>query len=166
MKKRVLMVVILAVGAICWGSVPRHSHWLIWNRTSSAPEGLYRLTAKPLEVGQWVLVSDGSEHVVWAQQRGYVGPDWPLLKRVAAIEDAEICRHGDEILINGMHVADALEADDLGREMPQWSGCHVLENGEVFLLNDHPRSLDGRYFGPTRTDSLEGVAVPLFISSD
>ena len=166
MKTRMLIVAVLAVGAICWGSVLRHSHWLIWNRTSSAPEGLYRITAKPLVVGQWVVVSGDSEEAIWAQRRGYVGQNWPLLKRVSGMGGSEICRSDSEILIDGMHVADAMQADDLGREMPQWTGCHVLENGEVFLLNDHPHSLDGRYFGPTQMYNLEGVAVPIFISGD
>ncbi|MEH6408910.1 MAG: S26 family signal peptidase [Hyphomonas sp.] len=136
----------------------------IWNRTGSAPEGLYVLSDEPIRRGMWVIVSAQSSEAEWVSKRGYIGDDWPLIKRVAALPGDEICREGNTISINHFRVAEALEADSLGRQMPQWSGCHVLESDEVFLLNDHPRSLDGRYFGPTRTDNLVGVAVPLYVS--
>ena len=32
--------------------------------------------------------------------------------------------------------------------MPDWHGCHILTEQTVFLLQDHPQSFDGRYFGP------------------
>ena len=64
--------------------------------------------------------------------------------------------------MRGVHVADAMDADTLGREMPAWEGCKVLRADEVFLLNPHPRSIDGRYFGPTKVDDLGGVLVLLW----
>lgn len=38
----------------------------------------------------------------------------------------------------------------------------MLGEGEIFLLNDHPYSLDGRYFGATDIDDILGVAVPIW----
>ena len=46
--------------------------------------------------------------------------------------------------------------------MPVWSGCRVLKDGEVFLLADHPKSFDGRYFGVTKTSRIIGVTRPLW----
>ena len=34
----------------------------------------------------------------------------------------------------------------------------MLMRGEIFLLNDHPRSLDGRYFGVTDDALVMGRA--------
>ena len=82
-------------------------------------------------------------------ERGYLPSDVPVLKRIAASNGDEICRHDAEISINGAPVATALSKDSEGRSLPVWSGCRVLNDHEILLLNDHPRSLDGRYFGPT-----------------
>jgi type IV secretory pathway protease TraF len=62
------------------------------------------------------------------------------------------------VFINGKPVAEALSVAPDGLKLPAWQGCHVLQADEVFLLNDHPRSLDGRYFGVMRVSDLEGTA--------
>ncbi|MGE0294633.1 MAG: S26 family signal peptidase [Hyphomonadaceae bacterium] len=36
-------------------------------------------------------------------------------------------------------------------------GCRTLEADEVFLLGDTADSFDGRYWGPTRLQSISGV---------
>jgi conjugative transfer signal peptidase TraF len=135
---------------------------LFWNRTGSAPIGLYGLSDNPFTRGDWVIVSARSGEADWAAARGYVGRDWPLIKRIAALPGDEICREGSAVLVEGIHVAEALDADTLGRAMPVWEGCQVLGRGEVFLLNQHPRSVDGRYFGPTKVGDLGGVLVLLW----
>lgn len=135
---------------------------LFWNRTGSAPIGLYGLSDDPLTRGAWVIVSARSGEADWAAARGYVGRDWPLIKRVVGLPGDEICRDGGEVFVLGIHLADALDADSLGRKMPVWEGCQVLGAGDVFLLNQHPRSIDGRYFGPTEVEDLGGILVLLW----
>jgi type IV secretory pathway protease TraF len=54
---------------------------------------------------------------------------------------------GYEITIDGAQVGQALERDYRGRPLPHWQGCRLLEDGDVFLMNWHPRSLDERHFG-------------------
>ncbi len=132
---------------------------LIWNRTHSAPIGLYRLSSDPVSLGDWALMSASSDPARWAQNRGFVGPNWPLLKRISALPGDEICRIGAMISINGEPVASALASDTRGRLLPVWTGCAILSEDQVFLLNAHPRSLDGRYFGPASVSDLDGVAV-------
>ncbi|OZB19392.1 MAG: hypothetical protein B7X53_00050 [Hyphomonas sp. 34-62-18] len=162
MKVRVLSAALTgALLALC-GLAIGETPWLIWNRTGSAPIGLYRLSGEAVAPGKWVSVSAESEAARWAQERGFIGRSWPLLKRIAALPGAEICREGAAISIDGAWVAVAREHDSFGREMPVWSGCHTLQKDELFLLNAHPRSLDGRYFGPTRVQDVEGVALPVF----
>ncbi|MFH1516803.1 MAG: S26 family signal peptidase [Pseudomonadota bacterium] len=135
---------------------------LIWNRTGSAPEGFYWLSDAPFTPGRWGVISARSGAAEWAVARGFVGRDWPLIKRIAAMPGDEICRHGELVSVNGKDVAVALSVDHLGRELPVWRGCFVLKDTEVFLLNPHPRSLDGRYFGPTKREDLDGVGVLLW----
>ncbi len=154
--------VAMAIGGLALGD----ADWLIWNRTGSAPIGLYEITGRPYARGAWVSVSRESAEARWAQERGYVGENWPLIKQIAALPGAEICRENLDILIDGAPVATALQRDFEGRDMPEWQGCIPLQPGEIFLLNDHPRSLDGRYLGATRLEDVDGVAVPVFTLSD
>lgn len=134
----------------------------IWNRTASAPIGLYGLSDDPFTRGTWVIVSDRSGEADWAAARGYVGRDWPLIKQIAGLPGDEICREGSTVFVEGIHVSKALDTDTLGRAMPDWEGCQVLGDDEVFLLNKHPGSVDGRYFGPTKVGDLGGVLVLLW----
>jgi len=102
----------------------------------------------------------------WAEAQGFVGRDWPLLKRIAGTAEDEICRLGQMISINGDTVASAHLVEASGRNLPDWQGCVRLSETEVFLLNAHPDSLDGRYFGATKREDLDGVARPLFTLKD
>ena len=71
------------------------------------------------------------------------------IKRIAGMKDDVVCAVGDAIFINGRLVADRLVNDELGRRLPRWGGCHLLNGDEVFLLMEGvANSFDGRYFGP------------------
>ncbi|MCR9224177.1 MAG: S26 family signal peptidase [Hyphomonas sp.] len=146
------------LSALVWEPQER----LIWNRTESAPVGLYWLSDDPFTHGRWVVVSARSKAAQWAQTHGFIGKDWPMIKQIAGVSGDEICRHGTTISINSIAVAKALTVSHSSLELPVWKGCQTLNEGEVFLLNSHPRSLDGRYFGVTKVSDLDGVAIRLF----
>lgn len=148
------LVASLSLVSVIWKPQER----LIWNRTASAPIGLYWLSDGPYEIDDWVIVSASSAQAQWAEKKGFMGQDWPLLKHFAADAGDEICRHGAIVSINSHSVALAKMRDNQGRELPVWSGCVTLRANEVFLLNEHPDSLDGRYFGPTKKADLMGRA--------
>lgn len=131
---------------------------IIWNRTESAPQGLYWLSDDPFTKGRWVVVSARSDIAQWAQNRGYVGDNWPLIKQISGVEGDEICRRQRSVFVNGAHVGTAKLREAQGRLLPAWKGCRALGRGEVFLLNAHPDSLDGRYFGATRLTDLQASA--------
>ena len=138
---------------------------LIWNRTNSAPIGLYWLSDRPLTLDSWAVVSADSADALWARQRGYIGKHWPLIKRVRGRPDDMICRENETILINNVIVAQTRNGDSLGRDLPNWNGCFTLADEEYFLLNDHPNSLDGRYFGATHLSDIAGSASLLWSGS-
>lgn len=145
-----------------WAALFDPADRLIWNRTASAPIGLYWLKNAPYIYGQWGILSADSADAQWAQTNGFVGPAWPLLKRVSGVAGDEICRCGKDVYVNGERSAEAHLADAGGRELPVWQGCMILGESEIFLLNVHPDSLDGRYFGVTSINDMDGVAVRLF----
>lgn len=144
-----------ALGAVT--VFPPSDYWL-WNRTESAPKGLYRLSDDPLTLNGWAVVSAEAPSAKWISDRGYLAPDWPIIKRVGGLPGDEICRENEAVSINGVVVATALDVDFSGRELPVWQGCLIVKSGEFFLLNDHPRSLDGRYFGVTDSGDTCGSA--------
>lgn len=148
----------IAVAAV---AIPAEGFFL-WNRTESAPKGLYLREGGALEKGDWAIVSARAPAAIWIAEHGFLAPDWPIVKRVAGVPGDQIYREGERVFVNGALVAVALETDSAGRILPAWSGCITLGDGEFFLLNDHPRSLDGRYFGATRAEDIDEKAFLLW----
>lgn len=161
MKRRALLMTGAGIGLALFGLVFSPMDRLIWNRTGSAPQGLYWLSDEPITHGRWVVVSARSAEAQWAEDHGFVGRNWPLLKQIAGLPGDEICRSGLEVSINGRPAATARELDSMGRALPVWQGCVLLDEGQVFLLAPHPDSLDGRYFGAMQRSDLVGMARPL-----
>ena len=136
---------------------------LIWNRTESVPTGLYWIDQNgTIQRGALVAYMPSDPLRNWIEGRGYTGRNWPLLKRVMALEGDIVCRCGNVIRVNDETVALALSSDRTTRNLPHWQGCRVLGAGEVFLLADHPESLDGRYFGVQKMTGILGPAHPVW----
>ncbi|MGE0183994.1 S26 family signal peptidase [Methylocystis sp.] len=152
-----------SIAAILLAGVVQFAPILVWNASASAPIGLYRIENRPPEIGVYALVSPDVTLEKFIVGRGYLPENIPLLKRVAALPGDEICRKSAAIFINETYVAEARISDSFGRELPQWNGCFVLQKDEIFLLNDHERSLDGRYFGATKADEVIGVARAVWV---
>ena len=137
---------------------------LIWNATASVPIGLYvaRASHGP-SLGDLVAVRLPEDLSSWVVERGYIGADTLLLKRVTAVSGMTACRHDLDITIDGTVVAQAASNDRQGRPLPRWTGCVTIGSDEVFLLvAGVADSLDGRYFGPLSGDTILGRAIPLW----
>ena len=155
----VVVVIAAAMLAAAWTS--ERDPWLIYNASESAPVGLYLRSGGPAAIGDFTLVKADSQPGIEAAGRGLVPSGTPLVKRLAAGPGDRVCRHAARVTINGRLVAAALGHDRQGRPLPVWSGCVRLRAGEAFLLQDHPRSFDGRYLGPTPASDLAGRLVRL-----
>lgn len=158
MRYLIAILTLAGLGLMVLASFFNPQDRLIWNRTASAPTGLYWLNDDPFTLGRWVVVSARSDDAQWAQSQGFVGKDWPLLKQIAAVSGDKICRVDGEISVNGNTIGRAKRIDSRGQLLPVWTGCQVLAEAEVFLINPHPDSLDGRYFGATDLSDLDGIA--------
>ncbi|MBJ3764568.1 S26 family signal peptidase [Maribius pontilimi] len=163
-SRRILLAAGAAIAIIGASAIVQSDPIIIWNASASVPIGLYLVTPiQQLHVGDLVALAAPAPLKNWMVERGHLGPDAPLLKHVAALPPAEICRIGTTILIDGSAVTEALPRDRMGRSLPVWHGCQRLAEDEVFLLNtDAPGSLDGRYFGPLGTDIIIGRATPFW----
>ena len=145
-------------------SIPK----LIWNASASVPIGLYLARpADALHIGEIVVVRPPAAVASFLAERGYLARGVPLLKRVLALPGQAVCRTGRAVAVDGMTVGEALDRDHLERVLPQWTGCRIVADSEVFLMNwRSTNSFDGRYFGPLSASTIVGVAVPLWTKMD
>jgi len=141
---------------------------IVWNATASTPVGLYTVqTTANLSVGDLVLVRPPSSVASFLADRGFLPRGVPLMKPVLALPGQTVCRYGLLITVDGFAVGTARQYDRLGRPLPDWQGCRLISNGDVFLMNrNHSASLDGRYFGTVPRSSIIGSAMPLWIISE
>lgn len=161
MKRAPLFCAAIPVLALAIASAVSLPKKLIYNASASAPIGFYWLDHRPIACGDYVLVRVPERVRKLVEERGYLPADVPLIKRVAGIDKDVICRRGLVISINGNTVAVAEKSDGMRRSLPDWHGCHILTGQTVFLLQDHPQSFDGRYFGPVDRRLIIGRATRL-----
>ncbi|WP_031555989.1 S26 family signal peptidase [Parvularcula oceani] len=141
---------------------------LVYNGSRSVPVGWYVVSQKVrYEHGDLVLADPPPAFARLTERRGYLPPDVPLIKRIAALEGDKVCASDNTLDIQlrdgETTTVRSLSMDQSGWVMPRWQGCRTLSAGEVLLLlSDTDRSLDGRYFGPVSLTSIRGEARPLF----
>jgi conjugative transfer signal peptidase TraF len=136
---------------------------LLLNLTPSVPCGVYRVTPlPPLTRGLLVVFPPPPSVAALAVRRGYLAPQIPLLKPIAALPGETVCVHDDGVFLQGDFVASVASVDGLGRPLPRWRGCITLGPGEVFPLSLAPSSFDGRYVGPVAVADLLGRAIPVW----
>jgi len=163
-RRHLLAVSVLAVGTLVATAVADLPTRLIWNATASAPIGFYTVApSEPLNVSELVALAPSEPLERFMIERGYIGRDVPLLKRVLGLPGQRVCRNGAIITVDNVEMGNALERDRMGRDLPVWQGCRIIRDGELFLMNREVQdSLDGRYFGPVPASSVIGRALPLW----
>lgn len=157
-----LTITAIGVGLVTVSATQIVPKRFVWNASPSVPVGLYWIANGAPERGDIVLVELPEPYRTIADQRGYLPKSLPALKRVRALSGDRVCRFGRRIWVNGEAVAVAQSHDIRGLKLPEWSGCRTLRPDEVFLLTDHPKSFDGRYFGPVDRSAITGIAHPLW----
>jgi conjugative transfer signal peptidase TraF len=157
-----VIAAIVLVITMAWRPAPS----LVWNGSESVPVGLYRVhPIGKLVVNDLVLAMPLEPLVTFLAHGGYLPRGVPLIKRAMALAGQTVCRAGYQITIDGIEAGRALERDRRGRTLPDWQGCHILADRDVFLMNSHRASLDGRYFGTLSLSSIIGRAVPLWTAA-
>ena len=149
---------VLALAVVSSVNLPKK---LIYNASESASIGFYWIDQERVSRGDYALSRVPKRVRNLVETRQYLPSDVPLIKRVMGIEGDEICRRGREILVDRATIAMAQITDRLGRELPQWQGCYTISADQVFLLQNHPQSFDGRYFGPVKRSLIIGRATRL-----
>jgi conjugative transfer signal peptidase TraF len=164
-RQIVLALIAVSVAAVALTASVKFPTKLIWNASASVPIGLYAVhPAGALHVGELVVVMPPEPLASFLAERRYLPLAVPLLKHILALPGQTICRIGHSISIDGVTLGRALPHDRRRRSLPAWQGCRAIRDGEVFLMNRRPDSLDGRYFGPLPAAAITGRADPLWIN--
>jgi type IV secretory pathway protease TraF len=114
----------------------------IWNISdSAAPEGLYRVTYRPLTRGRLVLLRNP-------------------LKAVVGLPGDTITWAADGVYVNGKRLS--------GSQVPEGSpydhypyGTKLLAPGQYLFMGENPLSQDGRYEGPQTGTLIRAVITPV-----
>jgi len=137
------------------------------NLTPSEPVGVYRLVAGGAERGAlvWLKQPVGSAASVLHR---YAPVNIPLIKRVAATP-GDIVQVGTlGVRIDGTLWPDSvpLDRDAEGRSLrPYPFGTYRVRAGQLWVMSEHTRGIDSRYFGPIANTSVISRLVPVIIWS-
>jgi conjugative transfer signal peptidase TraF len=165
---KILGVMLLGASMIAFSSAAHPMPRLLWNASASVPIGLYAIhPAGRLTAGELLVVRPPAALAQFMAARGYLARGVPLIKHVAALPGQIVCRSGRTITVDGIVVAEALDRDARGRELPAWQGCRAVKTSEVFLMNAGVTdSFDSRYFGPVPDSIIIGSATPLWLPNE
>lgn len=167
-RQIIFSVGILGLAALLLASIGPASPRYIWNASNSVPIGLYRVQpAGRLTVTELVAIQPPDPLAAFLDLNGYLPIGVPMLKRVLALPGQTVCRRGPAISVDGVVIGEARERDGRGRPLPNWQGCHILGEDELFVMNwQSPDSLDGRYFGALPLSAVIGRAVPVWTGEE
>jgi type IV secretory pathway protease TraF len=165
MRRLVLMATALLIATalvlIIW-LIPRPL--LIWNASKSVPIGWYFVEHRQPKLHEIAVVKLEGWPRLYASARGYLPVNVWLLKPIAALSPALVCRFGRYVFIDGKLVTRAKLFDLQHRILPRWKGCQSLKSDDFFLIARHKGSFDSRYFGPVKLSQVIGVAHRLHFS--
>lgn len=131
---------------------------VLFNHSPSVPVGFYIREPGDLARGMFVTVRARDVAPIEAAAHHYDDEGDRFIKRLVAVAGQHVCSDGRALSVDGVQVA--MVQNRAGA--PQaWVGCRILASSEILLLGDSVDSFDGRYWGPIRSDLIEGVWRPL-----
>jgi conjugative transfer signal peptidase TraF len=133
------------------------------NLTPSEPVGIYRLVEGGAERGAFVWLKQPVGPAASILHR-YAPANIPLIKRVAAIPGDVVQVGTLGIRIDGTLWRDSapLDRDAEGRSLPAYPfGTYRVRAGQLWVMSDHSRGIDSRYFGPVPETSVISRVVPV-----
>lgn len=133
------------------------------NLTPSEPVGIYRLVAGGAERGALVWLQQPAGPQASVLHR-YAPANIPLIKRVAAIpgDTVELERSG--VRIDGTLWPDSkpLRRDAERHALRAFPfGIYNVTAGQLWVMSQHPRGIDSRYFGPVPVSSVISRLTPV-----
>lgn len=165
---KTLTAAIAGVAVLLAPTVIEMTPLYVWNASDSVPIGLYRLrSAGKLFVTELLAIQPPEPLVNFLDLNGYLPAGVPMLKRVLALPGQTVCRNELTVSVDAIEVGEARDRDGRGRPLPTWQGCHVVGEGELFVMNwQSADSMDGRYFGLLPASAVLGRVLPVWTWED
>ena len=85
-----------------------------------------------------------------------------LLKKVGCATGQRLTVNNDEYYCDGNYLGRALTQDSKGNRLPQFIFNGFVPAGSLFMVGNHPRSYDSKYFGFIHADSVLKKAYPIW----
>ncbi len=168
-RRWILRAVVGVIGVATAMAVCALGDWLplelgyCLNITPSEPAGIYELVPGGVARGALVLLPQPHDSSASLLRR-YVPARLPLIKRVAALPGDVVHVTADGVYVNGVRWPESvpLAHDAEGRTLrPYPFGAYRVAAGELWVMSNHPRGLDSRYFGPVAEASVISRLAPL-----
>ena len=143
------------IGAAAVLFIQRHYQFAL-NLTPSLPYKLFLIKkGAPAKRGDLVAFQ-------WKGGLGYVA-GVTMIKRIAATGGEMVVRDGQTFFVNGDAVASAIERTKAGKTIQAAAGGRVPD-GQLFVVANHPASLDSRYadFGTVSKREVIGRAYAIW----
>lgn len=149
-----------------------HAAGARFNLTPSIPVGLYWVTQKPIQKGEYVLFCPPQTFTFKeALSRGYINSGFCpgglgyMMKKVFAITGDRIAITSSGVWVNGVQVplSAPLVQDSHGRGLPRLNeASHTLKSDQLLLMTDQSaKSFDARYFGLINQSQVVSVIRPV-----
>jgi len=108
--------------------------------------------------------AEAGDYVFWKPQGALKHIQQPyIMKRVGGAAGDHLVIRDEAVFINGTEVARGLPLLDRTKvDASAFDRDEVIPPGRVFMVADHPRSYDSRYWGYLDVTALEGKAHVLF----
>lgn len=137
------------------------------NLTPSEPVGIYRVAAGGAERGVLIWLKQPTGPAAAVLHR-YAPANIPLIKRVAAVAGDIVQVGTSGVHIDGTLWPDSapLASDAEGHSFRAYPlGIYCIPAGQLWVMSEHPRGIDSRYFGPVAQTSVISRLVPVIIWS-
>ena len=164
-----LRFAVAAIGSAILAGVCLSGAWMpaklgyCLNITPSEPVGIYQRVAGGPQRGALVLLNQPRDSAASILGR-YLPANIPLIKRIAAISGDVVQAGADGVYVNGRLWPDSvpLTHDQEGRSLrPYLFGVYRVAASRLWVMSNHPRGLDSRYFGPVPASSVISRLAPL-----
>lgn len=153
----------LIAGGVCWTTVMLglaiyhvHGGRFYWTEdVSLRPSGLYRCQPWSGELEPGMLVSfrpPAAQEALVYEVLGRQKLPALWMKQVVGRVGQTVCLQENTVTVEETVVATR----PLVQKYPHRDGCWTLQAHEVFVLGNHPRSWDSRYFGPIERATVQG----------
>jgi type IV secretory pathway protease TraF len=131
---------------------------LLYNPSTSEPNGLYRLTGAAPAPGRLIAFHVRPPGLAYAASHIRYVVRNSILKEIVAGAGSTVCESDGSVFVDGQRRGSVTARDHNGDALPHLSGCRRLGAGEYFALSNRiPNSFDSRFYGPGLAADVVGV---------